>query len=198
MNNKQNNGWTIRKHVLEQAHWCPSPNFGPRPPGSDVSALVLHNISLPPGQFGGGQVQQFFQNQLDAEAHPYFAEIADLKVSAHVLIERSGQVIQFVAFDQRAWHAGRSEFAGRVECNDFAIGIELEGCDDVPYSEQQYQQLAALLPVLQQHYPIGHRIVGHEHIARGRKTDPGPAFDWMRLAQALGMTELPATTWEVS
>ncbi|WP_233243843.1 1,6-anhydro-N-acetylmuramyl-L-alanine amidase AmpD [Bacterioplanes sanyensis] len=184
-------------HRLQPAQWCPSPNYGERPAGAEVSLLVLHNISLPPGQFGGGHIQAFFQNQLPPEKHPYFQQIASLQVSAHLLIERDGQLTQFVAFDRRAWHAGVSSFAGRADCNDFSIGIELEGCDDQAYSDAQYQQLALLIPLLQAHYPIAGRIVGHEHIAPGRKTDPGPAFDWRRLANELQLPLLPATDWEV-
>lgn len=187
----------IVDHRLQDATWCSSPNFGPRQDPEDISLLVLHNISLPPGQFGGGYVQKFFQNGLSPSEHPYFATISSLQVSAHVLIERDGQITQFVAFDQRAWHAGVSEFAGRSDCNDFSIGIELEGCDHLPYSDAQYQQLIQLVTVLQQTYPIAHRITGHEHIAPGRKTDPGSAFDWRRLADELSIVVLPATDWEV-
>lgn len=159
---------------------CASAHFNARPDDADISLLVIHNISLPPGQFGTGWVQQFFSGRLDAAAHPYFAEIADLRVSAHFLIERDGCVTQFVSCLQRAWHAGQSCFAGRENCNDYSIGIELEGTDDQPFTALQYDRLVQLSKVLQQAYPLitRDRITGHEHIAPGRKTDPGPCFDW--------------------
>ncbi len=165
---------------------CPSPNCNARPTG-EVSLLVIHNISLPPGQFGTGKVQQFFQNQLDPTEHPYFQEIAALTVSAHFLIERDGAITQFVSCAERAWHAGVSCFAERSGCNDFSLGIELEGTDDAPYSEAQYAALIALTRLLQQAYPqiSAERICGHCDIAPTRKTDPGPAFDWARYRAAL-------------
>jgi AmpD protein len=168
------------------ARHCPSPNFNERPQG-EVSLLVIHNISLPPGQFGTGKVQQFFQNRLPADEHPYFAGIAQLTVSAHFLIERDGVVTQFVSCNQRAWHAGVSSFAGRENCNDFSIGIELEGTDELPFEDAQYQALEALTRELLRAYPqmSGERICGHSDIAPGRKTDPGPCFDWARLRAAL-------------
>lgn len=152
---------------------------------------MIHNISLPPGQFGGGHVQQLFCNELDGAAHPYFAEIGGLQVSAHLLIERDGAMVQFVAFDQRAWHAGVSSFEGREACNDFSIGIELEGTDDQPYSDDQYQQLTGVIRQLLQCYPglSSERIVGHSDIAPGRKTDPGESFDWPRLRRMLAATD---------
>lgn len=161
---------------------CPSPNFNARPHG-EISLLVIHNISLPPGQFATGKVQELFCNRLDPQEHPYFLDIASLQVSAHFLIERSGAVIQFVSCLDRAWHAGVSCFAGRESCNDFSLGIELEGTDDQPYSDLQYAALSQLVTELQAHYPqLGReRICGHSDIAPGRKTDPGPAFDWARL-----------------
>jgi N-acetyl-anhydromuramoyl-L-alanine amidase len=167
---------------LSQAVHCPSSNFNQRPPECVVDLLVIHNISLPPGHFGTGCVQAFFSNQLDSNQHPYFQAIADLKVSAHLLIERTGAITQFVAFDLRAWHAGVSHFLGRDNCNDNSIGIELEGCDDIAYTDRQYEALAAITRELLARYPaIGmDRIVGHSDIAPGRKTDPGPAFDWDR------------------
>ncbi len=166
---------------------CPSPNFNARPAGAEISLLVLHNISLPPGQFGGGHIQRFFQNRLDPGAHPYFASIATLQVSAHLLIERSGHLVQFVPFTERAWHAGRSCFAGVAECNDYSIGIELEGTDIEPYTDAQYQCLQRVIAVLQRQYPAitRARITGHSDIAPERKTDPGPAFDWGRLIRSL-------------
>ena len=174
---------------LEGAQWLPSPNFGQRPDGGagEVSLLVIHNISLPPGQYGGGYIQRFFQNQLPAAEHPYFAEISDLRVSSHLLIERSGHVVQFVNFNDRAWHAGLSCFDGRDNCNDFSIGIELEGCDQQAYSDAQYRQLSHITRLLIKGYPQldSGRICGHEDIAPGRKTDPGPAFDWPRYQQLI-------------
>lgn len=166
-------------------HHCPSPNFNPRPDG-EISLLVIHNISLPPGCFGTGQVQQFFQNSLRCDEHPFFQEIQHLQVSAHYLIERDGAVTQFVSCLDRAWHAGVSCFAGRQGCNDFSVGIELEGSDDTPFSEAQYDSLIRLCQLLQQAYPAitPERVCGHSDIAPGRKTDPGPAFDWQRLRAA--------------
>lgn len=165
---------------------CPSPNFNARPQ-AEVSLLVLHNISLPPGQFGTGKVQEFFQNRLCTDEHPYFATIASLQVSAHFLIERDGQISQFVSCNERAWHAGQSLYAGRDNCNDFSLGIELEGTDDLPFSDAQYEALCDLILLLLAAYPAltPERICGHSDIAPGRKTDPGPAFDWQRLRTAL-------------
>ena len=166
---------------LSGAVWCPSPNFGPRPEGgADISLLVVHNISLPPGQFGGPEIQDFFCNRLDPAAHPYFETIADIQVSAHALIRRDGEVVQFVSLLDRAWHAGRSCFDGREECNDYSIGIELEGTDDTPYTEAQYRALADIAHQVMAAWPEidASRITGHSDIAPGRKTDPGPAFDW--------------------
>lgn len=172
--------------VVDSAVWCPSPNFGPRPL-AEVSLLVIHNISLPPGQFGTGCVQRFFRNELDTTEHPWFANIEGVQVSSHFLIERDGGLFQFVSCDERAWHAGVSVFEGRANCNDFSVGIELEGTDDLPYTERQYQVLLELIRALQAVYPqiTVARITGHEHIAPGRKTDPGPAFDWVRLRAGL-------------
>lgn len=169
-------GWLV------DAIHSPSPHADERPDGEPVSLLVIHNISLPPGEFGGGHIQRLFAGQLDPAAHPYFAGIAGLRVSAHFLIDRAGVVTQFVSCNRRAWHAGRSQYAGRDACNDFSIGVELEGTDVLPYSEPQYQSLAALTLALQRTYPqlAAWRISGHQHIAPGRKTDPGPAFDWKR------------------
>ncbi len=142
--------------------------------------LVVHNISLPPEQFGGSYIEDFFCNKLDCTIHPYFETIKDLQVSAHLLIKRDGAVVQFVPFNKRAWHAGRSEFKGQVECNDFSIGIELEGSDHINYDKRQYEVLAQVTELLLQAYPAMNpeRIVGHSDIAPGRKTDPGPSFDW--------------------
>ena len=161
---------------------CPSPNFNARPQG-EISLLVIHNISLPPGQFGTGKVHELFCNRLDPQEHAYFSEIAGLQVSAHFLIERNGTLVQFVSCLDRAWHAGISCFAGLENCNNFSLGIELEGTDDQAYSDLQYAALNQLVRELQRHYPqiTSERICGHCDIAPGRKTDPGPAFDWQRL-----------------
>lgn len=158
----------------------PSPNFDARPKPSDVDLLVIHNISLPPNEFGGDAVEAFFQNRLDSTAHPYFAQIAHLKVSAHLFIRRDGCAQQFVALNQRAWHAGVSCYAGRENCNDFSIGIELEGSDDQAFTKQQYAHLIKLTRQIQHKYPAitPDRITGHSDIAPGRKTDPGPFFQW--------------------
>ena len=170
----------------QPAQHCPSPNFNERPEG-EISLLVIHNISLPPGQFKTGRVQQFFQNQLDCSAHPFFETIAELKVSAHFLIERDGALTQFVSCLQRAWHAGVSSFEGRETCNDFSIGIELEGTDFEPFTDAQYQALTQLTRQLQAQYPAitSSRICGHSDIAPVRKTDPGPHFDWARYRASL-------------
>ena len=167
----------------EAAEKCESPNFGQRPTDANIDLIVVHAISLPPGEFGNGAVQQLFGNQLDWEAHPYFQSIRGLQVSAHFFIERTGKVWQFVSCDQRAWHAGVSTWRGRVSCNRFSIGIELEGAETVPYTEAQYATLRLVLAVLMQRYPaLGpDTIVGHAEIAPERKRDPGPAFDWKRV-----------------
>lgn len=166
-------------HLLEGANYLPSDNHNQRP-DTEISLVVIHNISLPPGEFGQGHIEDFFTNQLDVEAHPYFQSIKDLKVSAHLLIKRDGQITQFVPFNKRAWHAGTSCYQGRENCNDFSIGIELEGTDHDSYTEAQYQALNHALEVLKSSYPITN-IVGHSDIAPGRKTDPGEAFDWSKL-----------------
>ncbi len=165
---------------LAGARRCPSPNQDERPPGTAVDLLVIHNISLPPGEFGGPWIDRLFCNGLDAAAHPYFDEICHLKVSAHLLIRRDGELTQYVPLERRAWHAGESVFDGRCACNDFSIGIELEGTDDTPYTEAQYRTLAETTHALMRRYPAitPERITGHCNIAPGRKSDPGPAFDW--------------------
>lgn len=168
------------------ARSCASPNFGPRPPDTAVDLVVLHSISLPPGQYGGDGVQQLFTNQLDWNANPYFKQIKGLQVSAHFFVQRGGELWQFVSCDQRAWHAGRSHFAGRDNCNDFSIGIELEGLEGDLFEPAQYETLAALLPALALHYPVRH-IAGHEHIAPGRKADPGAGLDWVFLQRCTGL-----------
>lgn len=176
---------TVSGWVAGVSH-CPSANYNQRPDG-EVSLLVIHNISLPPGQFATGKVQEFFTCGLRADEHPYFAAIADMRVSAHFLIERDGTVSQFVSCLERAWHAGVSSFAGRDNCNDFSLGIELEGTDDLPFTDAQYQVLIALSQQLLASFPAltSERICGHSDIAPGRKTDPGPAFDWPRLRAGL-------------
>jgi AmpD protein len=176
---------TILDGWLTNTKHCLSPNYNSRPAGTEIDLLVIHNISLPPEQFDNDYIEHFFCNTLDCTVHPYFQTIKGLQVSAHALIKRSGEVIQFVSFDDRAWHAGRSSFEGRNECNDYSIGIELEGSDYVPYTEAQYQQLIATIRKLQRYYPkiTTNRITGHDIIAPERKTDPGPAFDWTRIQQ---------------
>lgn len=161
-----------------------SPNHDQRPPKNEIELLVIHSISLPPDQFGGPAIAQFFTNRLDVREHPYFAQLHGVKVSAHFLIRRDGQVIQFVPCQRRAWHAGVSSWQGRTRCNDFSIGIELEGSDFVPFTEQQYAALARLTRRLQRVYPI-RDIAGHSDIAPERKTDPGPFFDWPRYYGAI-------------
>lgn len=165
---------------LDCARQSRSPNFNERPAGTDPELLVVHNISLPPLQFGGGYIEQFFQNRLPVDDDPYFQGIAQLQVSAHLLIERSGDLVQFVSFDARAWHAGVSVYRGREQCNDFSIGIELEGADSVPYTQQQYQRLAEVTAALLRYYPAmsDEAITGHSDIAPDRKSDPGEAFNW--------------------
>ena len=167
------------------ARAVPSPNFGPRPAGETVSLLLLHSISLPPGVYGGDEVERLFTNQLDWQAHPYFGTIRGLQVSAHFFVRRDGQLLQFVSCDERAWHAGRSAWQGREGCNDFSVGIELEGLEGERFEPAQYEALTMLLPVLSQRYP-GVHIAGHEHVAPGRKFDPGAGFDWAALKAALG------------
>ncbi|GIZ50978.1 1,6-anhydro-N-acetylmuramyl-L-alanine amidase AmpD [Noviherbaspirillum aridicola] len=161
-----------------------SPNFDARAEGTAIDLLVIHNISLPPGQFGGSYVGDLFLNCLDCDAHPYFDQLRTLRVSAHFLIRRDGEVMQFVAAGNRAWHAGLSSFRGRERCNDFSIGIELEGTDFEAFEDAQYAALADLTAALLERYPLT-AVTGHEHIAPGRKTDPGPHFDWARYRKSL-------------
>lgn len=176
----------IENHWLLEARPCPSPFFNERPAG-EMSLLVVHNIALPPLTYGGQAIEQLFTGCLPTDAHPYFAQLKGLEVSAHLLIRRTGELVQFVAFDKRAWHAGVSSFAGRKQCNDFSIGIELEGSDNQPYTQQQYQQLAGVTYLLMRHYPLisQERICGHNAIAPKRKTDPGEAFNWQAYQQDL-------------
>jgi N-acetyl-anhydromuramoyl-L-alanine amidase len=172
--------------IVAAARQVPSPNFDERPGGSLVELIVVHNISLPPGVFGGTGIIELFTNRLDPAEHPYYREIEGLRVSSHFLIRRDGEPIQFVACGKRAWHAGQSQWCGRSRCNDFSIGIELEGADDAPFEDAQYLQLANLVRSLGQAYPIAD-CVGHSDIATpaGRKTDPGPYFDWPRFRSLL-------------
>ena len=172
-------GWYQRANPL------PSPNFGPRPAGAVIDLVVVHSISLPPGRFGGYEVQALFTNTLDWDAHPYFQQIRGMEVSAHFYVRRTGALWQFVSVDDRAWHAGRSSFGGRDNCNDYFVGIELEGLEGERFTARQYRRLAVLIRALARRYPIT-AVTGHEHVAPGRKHDPGPGFDWARLQQALG------------
>jgi AmpD protein len=165
-----------------------SPNCGPRPACVQIDLIVLHSISLPPGNYGGGEVQQLFTNALDWNAHPYFKAMEGLKVSAHFYVRRDGEIWQFVSCDERAWHAGQSCYRGRTHCNDDSIGIELEGLEGTPFDGAQYLALQGLCSALFEHYPIAH-IAGHEHVAPGRKADPGPGFDWRLLQHHLKLPD---------
>ena len=173
---------------FDDARRVPSPNFDARPSGCVIDLIVVHGISLPPGEFGGPHIEQLFCNRLDPQAHECFRSIAPQKVSAHLLIRRNGALAQFVALSDRAWHAGKSSFGDRVRCNDFSIGIELEGTDCTPYEDVQYERLGDVCLTLMHRWPMigADRIVGHSDIAPARKTDPGPAFDWPRLKGLLG------------
>jgi AmpD protein len=162
-----------------------SPNAGPRPDGVAIDLVVLHSISLPPGSYGTDAIERLFTNRLDWDAHPYYAQIRGLQVSSHFVIRRDGELLQFVSCDERAWHAGRSHFRGRDNCNDFSIGVELEGLEGETFESAQYERLASLLSAIARHYPIRH-VAGHEHVAPGRKIDPGPGFDWPGLRRRLG------------
>lgn len=181
--NKQTSGTTSLPFQIAANGWAtdvvrmPSPNFDQRVAGTEIGLLVIHNISLPPGQFGGPFIADLFLNQLDYDADPYFDQLRPLRVSAHFLIRRDGMVMQFVSANDRAWHAGASSFCGRERCNDFSIGIELEGSDFEPFEPAQYAALALLSSALKQAYPLQH-VAGHEQLAPGRKTDPGPFFNW--------------------
>lgn len=179
----------VENGVLLNVRQVSSPNYNERPSNTDIDLLVIHNISLPPGEFGGPYIDAFFTNTLDPSDHPYFVEIASVEVSSHCFISRDGSITQYVPFTKRAWHAGISQFSGREDCNDFSIGIELEGTDTLPYDKLQYFALARLVALLQQTYPkiTWDRIVGHSTIAPGRKTDPGPAFDWKLFLKLLSM-----------
>jgi AmpD protein len=177
------------RRAWQQGWWagaqaCPSPNFGPRPADAAITLAVIHSISLPPGVFGGGDVQRLFTNTLDCDAHPFYESLRGLQVSAHFFIRRGGKVLQFVSCDQRAWHAGASRWRGRENCNDWSIGIELEGLEGGLFEPAQYLRLGELLQVLSRRYPL-FEAVGHEHVAPGRKADPGPGFDWALLRRRL-------------
>lgn len=171
------------RSLLEPVLYLPSPHQNRRPINQVIDLVIIHNISLPPKQFGNSAVEDFFCGRLDITKHAYYKTIAHLRVSAHIFINRMGKIIQFVPFAKRAWHAGDSSFEGRKGCNDFSIGIELEGADDIPYEVAQYRQLGTVLKLLMQHYSLitPARIVGHADVAPARKTDPGPAFDWAYL-----------------
>jgi AmpD protein len=171
-------GWLVGVHRI------PSPHCDARPGGIPVRLIVIHAISLPPGEFGGDAIERLFAGTLDPDAHPYFGEIRHLRVSAHFLIRRGGQLLQFVSCDQRAWHAGTSSWQGIENCNDFSIGIELEGCDDQPFAEAQYSTLERIVRAIRQSYPI-EEVLGHADISPGRKTDPGPHFDWALFRRQL-------------
>lgn len=183
----QKTGYKIIDGRLCDAKWCPSPNYNERGLGVSVDLLVIHNISLPPAQFSNGYIEAFFQNRLPVDDHPYFAEISELTVSAHLLIARDGKAVQFVNFNDRAWHAGVSCFDGRENCNDYSIGVEMEGTDDIPYTYQQYHTLAAITHAFLKAYPTldARSITGHSSIAPGRKTDPGESFNWPFFRQLL-------------
>ncbi|MES2687607.1 MAG: 1,6-anhydro-N-acetylmuramyl-L-alanine amidase AmpD [Pseudomonadota bacterium] len=163
-----------------------SPNFGQRPEGALIDLIVIHSISLPPGAYGTGQVQKLFSNELDWDAHPYFQSIRGLQVSSHFFITRDGQLWQFVSCDQRAWHAGQSSYRGRSNCNDDSVGIELEGLEGGLFEAAQYETLSSICAALLRRYPVQH-LAGHQHIAGGRKQDPGAGFDWQQLQASLGL-----------
>ncbi|HDU2651857.1 TPA: 1,6-anhydro-N-acetylmuramyl-L-alanine amidase AmpD [Yersinia enterocolitica] len=187
------NNWQLDNGWISGVKRVVSPHCDQRPEGEAPSLLVIHNISLPPGEFGGPYIDQLFTGTLNPDEHPYFADIVHLRVSAHCLIRRDGEIIQYVPFDKRAWHAGVSVFAGRERCNDFSIGIELEGTDVLPFTAAQYRSLSEVSTLLFVHYPItAEQVVGHSDIAPGRKTDPGPAFDWALYQQNLAKSSLPS------
>ena len=174
-----NAGW------WRKARRCESPNFGVRPSGVAVDLVLIHSISLPPGEFGGDAIERLFTNRLDWDAHPYYAEIRGMQVSAHFLVRRDGELFQFVSCDDRAWHAGASTWRGRTDCNDFSIGIELEGLEGESFEPPQYKALSGLVKAVARRYPIT-SVAGHEHVAPGRKRDPGAGFDWALFIGALG------------
>lgn len=175
------------------ARRVPSPNFGPRPAGTAVELVVLHSISLPPGEYGGDAVERLFTNRLDCDEHPYYERLRGVRVSSHFVVRRGGEALQFVSCAQRAWHAGASSWRGRDNCNDFSVGIELEGLEGERFEGAQYRTLERLLRTLARRYPIA-AVAGHEHVAPGRKRDPGPGFDWAALRRSL---EWPQTRFAV-
>ena len=192
LSDSQQHSATVPSRPVRPARWrqgwwsgasrCSSPNFGPRPDGMAVELVLLHSISLPPGQYGGDAIDRLFTNRLDLEAHPYYQQLRGLAVSAHFLVRRDGRLRQFVSCDQRAWHAGLSHWRGRDNCNDWSIGIELEGLEGEPFEAPQYPALVRLLAAIARHYPV-RELVGHEHVAPGRKQDPGAGFDWQALVR---------------
>ncbi len=171
---------------LKRARRCASPNFGPRPGGVAIELVIVHSISLPPGEYGSDSIERLFTNRLDWDAHPYYAQIRGLAVSAHFVIRRDGELVQFVSCDSRAWHAGVSSWRGRSDCNDNSVGIELEGLEGDTFEAAQYATLASLITELSRRYPVAW-LAGHEHVAPGRKRDPGPGFDWARLRSLLAL-----------
>jgi len=179
-----NENFELKNGIITKAKYIPSPNYNHRPKGIDIDVIIIHNISLPPGQYSHDYVSDFFTNKLKIDGHPFFETIKDKKVSSHLYIRRNGELIQYVPIHERAWHAGASTFKGRSICNDFSIGIELEGCDYEPFNEVQYQMLNTVIKTLRQYYPkiIDNNIVGHSDVAPGRKTDPGPFFEWGKIA----------------
>ena len=177
-----------REGWLGRARRCESPNFGPRPEGAAIDLVLVHSISLPPGEYGGDAIEKLFTNRLDWDAHPYYGQIRGLEVSAHFLVRRGGELLQFVSCDARAWHAGASIWRGRTDCNDFSIGIELEGLEGERFEAAQYRALVQVIGALMRRYPID-AVAGHEHVAPGRKKDPGAGFEWPRLQALL---RLPA------
>jgi AmpD protein len=185
----------VQSGLLQGARQIASPNYDSRPPGVEADLIVVHGISLPPGEYGGDWIDRLFTNTLPAEAHPYFAEVCALRVSSHVVLNRQGAVTQYVKFTDRAWHAGKSMYQGREACNDFSVGIELEGTDTTPYEPAQYHALADVVAALCSTYPrlSPDRLVGHSDISSGRKTDPGPAFDWPRARRLIAAAALAAS-----
>jgi AmpD protein len=194
-NNPQKYSISPGAGLIRPAVQCPSPNQDDRPAGVEPSLIIIHGISLPPGEFAGDYIQALFTNCLDCNAHPYFAEIDGLQVSSHLLLRRAGELVQFVPFGRRAWHAGESSFRGRSACNDYSIGIELEGTDDTPYTDGQYEQLVSVINAIFESYPqlCPRHIAGHCDVAPGRKSDPGPAFDWLRLYDGLRSSKIDAS-----
>ena len=183
----------VETGLMEDARQCPSPNHDERSSADDISLIVIHNISLPPNEFGGDGIDQLFTNTINKDEHPFYEEIYQLRVSSHLLIRRDGEIVQYVPFHKRAWHAGVSQFLGRDVCNDFSIGIEMEGTDFEPFSDEQYDVLIKVIASLLANYPnlSADAITGHQHIAEGRKTDPGPYFNWQKLGDQFAV-KLPA------